>query len=296
MSLQRWIKRSAPLAAAALVGAAPLALAQAPVLIGQPRVLSQSRGSELFEWNGQVDREVQVVMRGSNVWTNNVGQTEQPRARTRSYNRLPAEDGQVTVELLNGRGRVDVIQQPSRGNNYTTIVRIRDDRSGSSDYRLAAYWQGYGSSNGDVYGRDDRGRDDRGRDDRDVYRRRDRDDDDRGRGRGRGNDDNGNGRWDRNSSEALHWSGNVDGDLEIRIQNGRVDYRNLSGAQPTSVRSNVGNIRSLESGSLSVQINQGRGNIDIVQQPQQWNGYTTIIRVRDPQGGFGYYDFSLVRR
>ena len=147
MSLQRWMKRSAPLAAAMAVGAASAAFAQAPLLIGQPRVMAQ-QGAELFEWSGSVDREVQVVMRGSNVWTNNVGQTERPRARTRSYNRLPSENGQVAVELLNGRGRVDVIQQPSRQNDYTPIVRIRDDRSGSDNYRLAAYWQGYANGDG----------------------------------------------------------------------------------------------------------------------------------------------------
>ena len=56
------------------------------------------------------------------------------------------------MQVLNGRGDVDVIQQPSAQNNYTTIVRIQDPRSGSDNYRLAAYWQAY--SNGDVYGRD----------------------------------------------------------------------------------------------------------------------------------------------
>ena len=297
MTLQRWIKRSTPLAAAALaaavlVGAAPFALAQS-VIIGQPRVTTQDRGAELFEWTGEVDREVQVVMRGSSVWTNNVGQSERPRARTRTYNRLPGENGQVAVQMMSGRGRADVIQQPSRQNNYTTIVRIADDRSGSGDYRVAAYWQGY--SNGDVYGRNRDVYDNRGDNrNRDVYGNRG---DNRNRDvyRGRGRDDN-NGRGDRRSSnEALRWSGNVDGDLEIRIQNGRVDYRNLSGAAPTAVRSNTGNLNNRQ-GSYSVQINQGRGDVNVVQQPQQWNGYTTIIRVRDPQGGYGHYDFSVVRR
>jgi len=122
--------------------------------------------------------------------------------------------------MLNGRGQVDVIQQPSRQNDYTTIVRVRDDRSGSADYRLAAYWQGY--SNGDVYDNTGRGvyGNRPGNSDRDIYRGRD--DDNRGNGRGRDEDNRGRGRGA--NAEALHWSGNVDGDLEIRIQNGRVDY------------------------------------------------------------------------
>jgi hypothetical protein len=285
MTLQRWIKRSAPLAAAVAVSAASVAVAQSPLLIGQPRVMSQRPGSELFEWTGSVDREVQIVMRGTNVRTNNVGQSERPRARTRSYNRLPDENGQVSVQMLSGRGHVDVIQQPSRQNDYTTIVRVRDDQNGSGDYRFATYWQAYSNGNGNGNGRDIYGN---GRDnnDRDIYR-----------GRDDNNNNRGNSRSNRtSSSEALHWTGNVDGDLEIRIQNGRVDYRNMSGAQPTNVRSNVGSASTRQNGDLVVQINQGRGNVDVVQQPQQWNGYTTIIRVRDPQGGAGYYDFSLVRR
>jgi hypothetical protein len=287
MTLQRWTKRSASLAVAVAVSAASVAAAQAPLLIGQPRVMSQQQpGSELFEWTGTVDREVQIVMRGSNVWTNNAGQSERPRARTRSYSRLPNENGQVSVRMLNGRGQVDVIQQPSRQNDYTTIVRVRDDRSGSGNYRLAAYWQGY--SNGDVYDNNRRavyGNDrDNGRD-RDIYRGRDNN----------GNNGN-NGGYRGSNSEALHWSGNVDGDLEIRIQNGRVDYRNLSGSQPTNVRSNVGNTNARQTDNLRVVINQGRGDVTVTQQPQQWNGYTTIIRVRDPQGGYGYYDFSIVRQ
>jgi len=279
-----------------VVGAAPLAFAQSPLVIGQPRVQAQQSGRpELFEWTGQVAREVQVVMRDSNVWTNNTGPTERPRAQARAYTRLPNQDGQVAVQMMSGRGRVDVIQQPSRQNDYTTIVRIRDDQSGSSDYHLAAYWQGYTTtSNGDVYGRDngrDNGRDIyRPRDDnngRDIYRPRDDDNGRNNNGRGYGRGAN---------AEALHWSGNVDGALEIRIQNGRVNYRNMSGSNPTNIRSNVGNARSLENGNLMVQLNQGRGNVEVVQQPQQSNGYTTVIRVRDPQSGSGYYDFSIVRR
>ena len=288
MTLQRWTKRSASLAAAVAVSAASIAAAQAPLLIGQPRVMSQQQqqqqpGSELFEWTGTVDREVQIVMRGNNVWTNNAGQNERTRAKTRSYSRLPNENGQVSVRMLNGRGQVDVIQQPSRQNDYTTIVRVRDDRGGSSNYRLAAYWQGY--SNGDVYDNNRRGVYGNDRDngrDRDIYR-------------GRGNNGN-NGGYRGSNSEALHWSGNVDGDLEIRIQNGRVDYRNLSGSQPTNIRSNVGNTSARQTDNLRVLINQGRGDVTVTQQPQQWNGYTTIIRVRDPQGGYGYYDFSIVRQ
>ena len=279
MRTQRGIQRTLLLAAAAIVGAAPMAFAQ----WGGGN--NGRSGQELFEWTGRVDREVQIVMRGNQVSTRNVGNNETGRARSRVMMDLPRRDGQVVAQLENGRGHV--IQQPSSQNGYTTIVRVSDAQGGADNYRVAAYWQNY--SNGDVYGRD------RNRD-------RDRNDDyDRGNNgypnRGRGN--NGNGGYGNNTNgyQVMHWSGNVDGELEIRLQNGRVEYRNLSGAQPTNIRLDRGNMSMPQNGSqVAISQGSGRGSINVVQQPSSWNGYTTVIRVRDPQGGYGYYDFDLVWR
>lgn len=284
MKSQMWVVRVVPVASALVLAAAPVAFAQ----YGQ---YGQGSGSELFEWNGRVDREVQVVMRGNQVWTNQIGQTE-GRGRSRVMDNLPRRDGQVVVQVLNGRGNVQVVQQPTAQNNYTTIVDIQDPRGGSDNYRLAAYWQGY--SNGDVYGRNNNGRG-RGRD-------RDRDRDDIYRGRDNGTYPNGN---DRNggyypggingNNSMMHWSGNVDDDMEIRIQNGRITYRTLSGKDPTGIRADQGNL-NMPNGARGVSVvqNQGRGTVVVTQQPSSWNGYTTVLRIRDPQGGFGYYDFSLM--
>jgi hypothetical protein len=282
MKSQMWVVRAVPVASALVMAVAPVAFAQ----FGQANGRS---GSELFEWAGRVDREVQVVMRGGRVWTNDIGRTEPGRERSRVMDDLPRRDGQVSIQVLNGRGEVDVIQQPSAQNNYTTIVRIQDPRSGSDTYRLAAYWQAY--SNGDVYGRN-RGRD-RGRDDRDdIYRGRQN-------GNSQGNyPSNGGGYYPGGvygNNTMMHWSGNVDDDLEIRIQNGRLVYRVLSGKDPSSIRADQTNL-NIPNGARGVSVvqNQGRGTVVVTQQPSSWNAYTTVIRIRDPQGGYGFYDFSLM--
>ena len=282
MRTQRGIQRTVLLAAAAIVGAAPMAFAQ----FGN----GNRSGQELFEWTGRVDREIQIVMRGNQVSTRNVGNSETGRARSRVMMDLPRRDGQVVAQLENGRGNVDVIQQPSSQNGYTTIVRVSDAQGGSDNYRVAAYWQNY--SNGDVYGRDrNRDRDRNDDNDRNGYPNRNR-------GNNGNNGNNGNGGYNNNNGyQVMHWSGNVDGELEIRLQNGRVDYRNLSGAQPTNIRLDRGNMSMPQNGSqVAISQGSGRGSITVVQQPSSWNGYTTVIRVRDPQGGYGSYDFDLVWR
>jgi hypothetical protein len=265
MTGHMWIRRSIPLAAAALVGLAPVVMAQ---------------GQQIFEWRGRVDREVQIVMRGSEVWTRNVGATEPGGARTRMMAELPRTDGQVRVQVLNGRGNVDVIQQPNAGNGYTTIVRVQDPRSGADDYRVVAYWQGY--SNGDYVGWPGRGR----------ARDREYPDNAGGVGAPSGGVYGGAGYGNRTM---LHWSGNVDDEVELRIQNGRVDYRTLRGKETTNVRYEAGTM-SMPRGGMSVGIaqNSGRGSVTVVQQPSAWNSYTTVVRIRDPQGGYGWYDFNLM--
>jgi hypothetical protein len=277
MNMHRLISRSLPLVAGALAGIAPVAAAQW-------NISDNRNGQELFEWRGAVDREVQIVMRGNRVWTNNVGRTEPNNERSRTMSPLPRQEGEVVVRMEDGRGDVDVIQQPTSGNGYTTIGRIRDPRGGSDNDRLAAYWRN--ASYGDIY-RDGRGRgraDERSHGKRgDEMGNRQRDDD---WDRGRGND---------GRQSLMRWSGNVDDELEIRLQNGRVEYRTLSGAQPTSIRVNAGNTTIPRSNAnVQVVLNSGRGQVNVVQAPSQWNGYTTVLRVRDPQGGYGYYDFDLI--
>ncbi|HEY5062200.1 MAG TPA: hypothetical protein VII52_11735 [Gemmatimonadaceae bacterium] len=254
MNVNRLIRRSLPLAGLALVVAAPVAFSQ---------------GQQIFEWSGRVDREVQITMRGNDVTTRQVGNTETGRYRQRSFMQIPRQNGQVVVRTQNGRGNVDVIEQPSPRNGFTTTIRIQDPASGAADYRVSAYWQ---PLNGDAYRGN--GIADRGRDDRD-----------------RAGGING-----RNGARTMmRWTGNVDGELEIRIQNGRVDYRNLSGKQPTNIRSSGSLASNRSNGQVFIAQNQGRGSVALVQQPSPYNGYTTVIRVRDPQGGYGYYDFNVMQ-
>jgi hypothetical protein len=259
---------SLPLSAAALAVSASSLFAQ---------------GRPLFDWSGRVDREVRITMHGRDARTQMAERSPFQRSRLNVETALPQRDGRVTVRVQDGRGDVDVIQQPTARNDYTTIVRVVDRSSGADNYRLTAYWMPDEYGNGTW-------------NDRDGYPNRpDRDRDDRDNGNwGRGN--GGYGGWygrgyDRN---LVRWTGDVDDALEIRIQGDRIDYQTLSGQAVRHVRADF------VSGGLprnDVQVfvtdQTGRGSVSVVQQPSSWNNYTAVIRVYDPRSGYGAYSFDL---
>jgi hypothetical protein len=46
-------------------------------------------------------------------------------------------------------------------------------------------------------------------------------------------------------------------------------------------------------GQATVNVTEGRGSVTVVQQPSSQNGYTTVIRITDPQGSYGRYTFDV---
>jgi len=104
---------------------------------------------EVYEWNGVVDREIQIQLRGNRAYVRAIGAGEDRNSRGRVINGMPQQTGNLVVQRLEGRGDVDVIEQPSARNGYTATLRIRDPRSGAARYRIVAYWEppvryGYG--------------------------------------------------------------------------------------------------------------------------------------------------------
>src|SRR6476619_4121081 len=108
---------------------------------------------ELFEWAGRVDREIRIQANRNNASIIKLGSNERNNGgRLRNFSAVPRQEGTVTVQVLEGRGRVDVIEQPSARNGYTAVIRLRDPDSGASLYRIAAYFTPSAYDNG-RYGR-----------------------------------------------------------------------------------------------------------------------------------------------
>jgi hypothetical protein len=96
----------------------------------------------ILEWQGQVDREIRIQIDNRRASVIEVGSNERTRRRVKMYGSIPNRPGTLYVQVLQGRGRVDVIQQPSARNGYTAVIRLRDPDGGAARYRIAAYWEG----------------------------------------------------------------------------------------------------------------------------------------------------------
>jgi hypothetical protein len=236
----------------------PLALAVASPLA------AHAQETVLGRWSGRVDKEMQLTIRGNNVSSNTLS-GQQLNGRFRLATPLPSQDGTVRVAVERGRGTVSVVQQPSSANGYTAIIRMLDRGSGADVYRVVAYWTPTNMGRGN-----------------------------RGYGRGRGNMGQGVGRGNNriNNAATLRWTGDVDSDAEIRWGANGVTQRNIGGNGLRAARSSLGGGGYVQGGTVSVTAQAGRGSVQVVQQPSAANGWTTVIRVHDPQPGYGHYDFS----
>jgi hypothetical protein len=91
-------------------------------------------------WRGRVDDDVRIRIRGGTAEVETLGGTPYSDGQPNFYNSLPYR--RVTVRLTNkrGRGEISIEQQPSRENDYTAVVRIRDTRGGASEYEFELQW------------------------------------------------------------------------------------------------------------------------------------------------------------
>ena len=232
----------------------PLAAGAAMLMMAASHAAAQQ---QLFTWSGRVDQEIQLTMTGRNITVSNVGPAEPGQRSANVLMSMPREAGLVTVQTREGRGSVDVIQQPTPANGFTTIVRIRDPQGGVGDYRIEGYWQA--SAGGEVIGRD--------------------------RAYGRVGD----------GRTVLQWSGDVDDQIQIRLRGSSITYRVQSGKDAHGIEASFNGIPEGAT-HLMVANAQGRGSITVVQQPTAENGYTAAVRLTDPQSGFGHYSFDLIWR
>jgi len=282
---------------------APAALALTLVLAGAAALAAQER--PLFEWTGRVDREVQLVMRQGSLQPRADRREQFAGSVSRVLGALPREDALVSVRTERGRGAVDILEQPTSANNYTAVIRIRDEAAGAADYRVSVSWR---SSRAGFAGRGPGGGPeraaaapgDRGRHLGQTAGDNGRGNDERGAKDERGaRDDRRGGEGERNAPLAnrgrgtLHWSGAVDDQVEILIQGRDIRYTGVRGQGTRNVRTSLTGELPRREVQVVVSKREGRGQVTVVRQPNAGNGYSAIVRVRDASAGMGRYDFDV---
>jgi hypothetical protein len=105
-----------------------------------PRPDDEGRTSGRVRWRGTVDDNVQLVISDDRVEVRTIGGSVYENGTYNFTSPLPRRRVSVTVNKLNGRGEVRVLQQPSRDNDYTAVVEIRDPKGEARDYEIEVTW------------------------------------------------------------------------------------------------------------------------------------------------------------
>lgn len=97
--------------------------------------------ADSYHWSGDVDDEATVHISRSRSWTDaNLQGVKNERSNFRGN--LPDRPVRVSLNKGEGRGRVRLVEQPSKSNNFTAVVKIKDTSPGRAHYDFTLEWTG----------------------------------------------------------------------------------------------------------------------------------------------------------
>ena len=111
------------------------------------------RGSDMFptmdrrlydfcHWRGEVDGTDMIRIKGGAISVTHVRAMPIENARSDFSAPLPSAKQEVYLQVEQGRGTVEIIQQPASTNDYTAVIRLDDGRfSGSAVYDIYVFWK-----------------------------------------------------------------------------------------------------------------------------------------------------------
>lgn len=107
----------------------------------QARLDSTSLRYGTIAWSGIVDGVDEVIISGSSASVRHIGGNMPREIRASFSAAVPRSPVEVNLIWITGRGQVEVVQQPSAVNGYTTIVRIDDSQKGGDKrYEFTLRW------------------------------------------------------------------------------------------------------------------------------------------------------------
>lgn len=95
----------------------------------------------VFVWKGRVDIGAEIVIQGHRYRVEDEGGQGTQEHRARFSEPLPSRPIPVSLRKRDGRGRVELVQAPEPGNQYTAVVRIEDPKGGADTYEFELVWR-----------------------------------------------------------------------------------------------------------------------------------------------------------
>ncbi|MFN0112225.1 MAG: hypothetical protein ACKVZH_25470 [Blastocatellia bacterium] len=219
------------------------------------------RNTDYVVWSGRVDGESIIRFRSDQAFDQIVNGQGVYSERYRFSAPLPSRAVDVNLSATQGRGEILIVEQPSRRNNFTTAVLIRDRQSGAGNYSFTLAWE------------------------KQNYR-----DTDNGRWDRRGDDyDRGNGR----NGRGVSWSGRVDGRDLIYIRGNDLWIDHRDGQPVYEANYNFYNPLPNRQCDVNVRKVKGRGNIRVIEQPSPRNNYTAVVQIEDRDNGSDFYNLEI---
>lgn len=226
-------------------------------LLATLAVAAGSMAEERFRWKGRVDGVDELLIQGRSVRVNHLEAKPIQRQDHRFSARLPARDIEVELKVIEGRGRVRLMEQPSERNDYTVVVRIEDDQGGDGDYELELVWD---------------------------------DDDD-------WDDDwDGDVRWSDDTDGdggVFRWEGRVDIGARIEIRGDSHTVTDQGGDGVSEKRARFDSSLPRSEVPVSLRKRDGRGDVELIQTPSEDNDFTAIVVIEDDKSGADDYEFEL---
>ena len=91
----------------------------------------------------------------------------------------------------------------------------------------------------------------------------------------------------------MTWRGRVDDYVELNIQGNQVRSREREGSQTLNEQVSFSSPLPRADVTVSVRKRNGRGQVSVVQQPNQSTNYTAIIKIDDDKGGADDYEIEV---
>jgi hypothetical protein len=114
--------------------------------------LTASAETEYFRWRGDVDGIDDILIKGGTVKIEHVSAKPIQSQDHRFSAPLPFAEVELTLQVVHGRGSVRLLEQPTRRNGYTAVVRVDDqDHSGDDRYEFELAWSREDLRENDVY-------------------------------------------------------------------------------------------------------------------------------------------------